>query len=98
MIVPIYQGTIEPKEIGFFRLKFLSKYTVALLTIFFLVGFSGDNAQAYIDPASGSYIFQLLVAGLLGALFTLKIYWKSFKAFLGNLFRKNKELGDDPKK
>lgn len=79
------------------RLTFLSKYTVALLLGFFLIGFSGENAHGYIDPASGSYIFQLLLAGLLGALFTLKIYWKSFKAFMGNLFRKNKEFGDDPK-
>ena len=79
-------------------LKLLSKYTVALLLTIYLVGFSGENAYAYIDPASGSYIFQLIVAGLLGGLYAVKIYWKSLKSFMGNLFRKNKSVSDDPNK
>lgn len=47
---------------------------------------SYQPAQAYLDPATGSYLFQLLLAGLLGALVTLKIYWKRVKAFLVGLF------------
>ena len=76
--------------------KFISKNGLALLIVFYLVGFSGENAYAYIDPASGSYIFQLIVAGLLGTLYVLKVYWKSLKAFLGNLFSKKTEVSDDP--
>lgn len=67
------------------------------MTLVLLVGFWSEDAHAYIDPASGSYFFQLLVAGLLGALFALKIYWRSFKAFVGSLFGKKKEIGDESK-
>ncbi len=40
------------------------------------------NAQAYIDPGTGSYIFQLAAAGALAALFTLKRYWARIKEML----------------
>jgi len=40
-----------------------------------------ETAHAYIDPSSGSYFLQILLAGLLGVLFTLKIYWRKIKAF-----------------
>jgi len=49
------------------------------------------DAFAYLDPGTGSYIFQLLIAGALGAVFTLKIFWAKIKVFFGNLFgRKDK--------
>ncbi|UCE25976.1 MAG: hypothetical protein JSU74_13285 [Candidatus Zixiibacteriota bacterium] len=40
------------------------------------------DAHAYIDPSTGSYMLQILLAGLLGALFTLKIFWRNLKGFL----------------
>ena len=36
---------------------------------------------AYIDPGTGSYIVQIVIAGLLGALVSLRIYWARVKAF-----------------
>lgn len=47
------------------------------------------DAHGYIDPSTGSYILQILLAGLLGALFTLKIFWRNFKGFFGRLFAKS---------
>jgi hypothetical protein len=32
-------------------------------------------AHAYIDPLSGSVVFQALIAGALGALLTVKHWW-----------------------
>ncbi len=32
--------------------------------------------QAYLDPGSGSFLIQLLIAGLVGAGFLIKTYWK----------------------
>ena len=29
----------------------------------------------YIDPGTGSYLLQILAAGLFGALFALKLFW-----------------------
>ena len=37
---------------------------------------------AYIDPGTGSYILQVVIAGLLGALVSLRIYWARIKTFL----------------
>jgi len=47
------------------------------------------SAQAYIDPGTGSYIFQLLIAGLLGAAFTAKVFWKRIGAFLTGFVRRS---------
>ena len=40
---------------------------------------------AYLDPGSGSFILQLLVATLLGGAFLLKAYWQKIISF----FRKS---------
>ena len=43
--------------------------------------------HAYIDPGSGSYFLQLLIAGLLAGLYSLKIYWAKVRGFLGKILR-----------
>ena len=43
---------------------------------------------AYLDPGTGSYIFQLLIASLLGIMFTVKTFWKTIKTFLIRFFHK----------
>ncbi|MFY0644761.1 MAG: hypothetical protein JXR19_09880 [Bacteroidia bacterium] len=30
---------------------------------------------AYLDPGSGSYIVQMIIAGILGGFYALKLYW-----------------------
>lgn len=37
--------------------------------------------QAYLDPGSGSFLLQLLLAGLVGVGFAIKMSWKKIKAF-----------------
>ena len=41
----------------------------------------------YVDPGSGSYLVQVIVAGVLGAAFYFKSGWN----YLKSLFRKNKK-------
>jgi hypothetical protein len=41
------------------------------------------DAWAYLDAGTGSYLFQLAVAGLLAGMMTVKIYWMRIKAWLG---------------
>lgn len=36
----------------------------------------------YLDPSSGSFILQVVLAALLGGGFALKMYWKKIKAFI----------------
>jgi hypothetical protein len=50
-----------------------------------------QNAFAYLDPGIGSYIFQVLVAMIIGGLFTAKMYWQKIKNFFGNLFSGKQE-------
>jgi hypothetical protein len=41
---------------------------------------------AYLDPGSGSFLLQLLLATLLGALFLLRSSWGKIKSFFSRLF------------
>jgi len=45
--------------------------------------------QAYLDPGSGSFLIQLLIAGLVGAGFIIKAYWKKIKGFFNRSASKN---------
>jgi hypothetical protein len=42
----------------------------------------------YLDPGFGSYIFQMLIAGLVGAGFAAKLFWAQIKSFFVSLFAK----------
>lgn len=53
------------------------------------------EAHAYIDPGSGSYIIQIILAGVFGSLFALKLYWKKVSSFVGRLFSKKRQGKDD---
>jgi len=47
----------------------------------------------YLDPGSGSFIIQMLLAGALGIAVAVRIYWKQIVGF----FKKNKggEIQDE---
>jgi hypothetical protein len=49
------------------------------------------NAFAYLDPGTGSYIFQVMVAVVIGGLYTIKMFWQKIKNFFSNLFSKKQE-------
>ena len=40
------------------------------------------DALAYLDPGTGSYVFQMVAALLLSGAFMIKHYWRSLKAKL----------------
>ena len=70
------------------------------LSLFLVTGFlwslSTEDAHAYIDPASGSLLIQVLFAGLFGFIFAAKLFWQriiaGFLTFLGLIKRgKGKE-------
>ena len=46
------------------------------------------DAHAYFDPGTGSMLIQLLMASVLGFIFTLKIYWRKFKNIIKNYLGK----------
>lgn len=68
------------------------KYKVFIIcTAFFLV--SSGQLFAYLDPGTGSYIFQLAIAGIAGALLAIKVFWQKIKKFIGGLLKSGKKSG-----
>ena len=45
---------------------------------------------AYLDPGTGSFLLQLLLATFQGGLFMIKTFWKRIKNFFNRLFSRNK--------
>lgn len=60
-----------------------------------MLDLAGSKALlAYLDPGSGSYLLQLLIGGILGALFLLRAYWGRIKSFVGRILLRPKSEGD----
>jgi hypothetical protein len=58
-----------------------------LVGIFFVILFTPTLASAYLDPGTGSYFFQLFIAFLVGALYSIKLFWNKIVHFLKGLFK-----------
>ena len=68
-----------------------------MIFVFFLGSFFSSSAFAYIDPGAGSLILQAAIAGIVGGLFTIKLYWYKFKHMVLKFFGKEvptEEEGD----
>jgi hypothetical protein len=50
---------------------------------------------AYLDPGSGSYLIQLLIAALLGGAFVIKAFWRQITTFVARIFKGKKEEPTD---
>tara|TARA_B100000579_G_C22196342_1_gene560916 strand:- start:296 stop:502 length:207 start_codon:yes stop_codon:yes gene_type:complete len=68
----------------------MNKIFIIIFFIFILT----NEANAYIDPGSGSIIIQAIIGGLAAAGTTITIYWNKIKRF----FSKNKKNSNDNKK
>ena len=44
------------------------------------------TAYAYLDPGTGSFILQMLIAGLLGAILYVRLAWDRTRQFFARLF------------
>ena len=59
---------------------------IGFLICVFIAATAPRTAHAYLDPGTGSMILQLVVAGVLGALFTIKTWWRQICGFVKGLF------------
>ena len=66
-------------------LSFLKLFSLILFFEYFLFS---NFAFAYLDPGMITAFFQLLIAGIVGALVTIKFWWFSLKNFLSKIFKK----------
>lgn len=53
----------------------------AILMAILLLLLAPAPAWAYIDPGAGSYFFQLLIAGGLAGIYTLRRYWHQARSW-----------------
>jgi len=60
-----------------------------LLIVVFLI--STFWCYGYIDPGTGSYMIQILIAAFVALSLGIKVFWKNIKQFFGRLFSKNKK-------
>jgi hypothetical protein len=54
------------------------RLVAALVLLFVTVGLS-EHAHAYVDLGTGSYMLQLLVAGMFGMIFAAKSLWAKMR-------------------
>ncbi len=70
------------------------KWKLLLLVFALLCIVPFTSAHAYIDPGTGNYLLQLVLAALFGALFVLKMFWAKIKNAVakmqGSLFKGKK--------
>jgi O-antigen/teichoic acid export membrane protein len=63
----------------------------SLISIFIITFMFWSNAYAYLDPASGGIILQLIIAGITGSIAYILFYYRKFKDFLKNIFKKKEK-------
>ena len=53
------------------------------------------GGEYYLDPGSGSFLIQLLIAALLGGAFVVRSYWGKILDFFRRLFKKDTRIAQD---
>jgi uncharacterized protein HemY len=48
-------------------------------------------AYSYIDPGTGSYVIQIIIAAFVAVSFMVKVYWLKIKKFFRRLFFKTEQ-------
>jgi hypothetical protein len=78
-------------EVGGLMMKqALSLGFSALLLIVFLLTIQMKTVHAYIDLGSGSFIIQMLLAGVFASLFMIKVFWRRMTTRLSQFFARFK--------
>lgn len=60
-----------------------------VFTLVILSMLATNNAHAYIDPGSGSYMLQIIAAGVLSGIFIMKKFWRNISKFISSFLKKN---------
>ena len=59
------------------------------------VGVLSTDLAGYIDPGTGSYIFQMAIAFLVGVAFSIRVFRRKVAALLRRVFSRKKGNGAD---
>jgi hypothetical protein len=72
-------------------MKHPRKLLILVLLVVNIVITLYNDAYAYLDPGTGSFIFQIVLAALLAALATVKFWWKRVILAISGFFSKFKK-------
>lgn len=53
-----------------------------------------DDAKAYLDPGTASFITQIVISGLVTAALTIKLFFRHIKKIFLHFFLHNDEKGE----
>ena len=71
----------------------MSRYAILAALLFAAAISVPRDAQAYLDPGTGSMLLQGLIAGVAGGMAVIGLYWSKLKGFLAS--RGSKDLPSD---
>lgn len=58
------------------------------------------SAFAYLDPGTGSFIIHVIVGGIVGVSYAVRVFWRNIKNaayfVIGGHRKENKENGESP--
>ena len=66
-----------------------------VLALYFVFAAVPATVYAYVDPGTGSYVFQLILAFFLGGFLGAKVFWRKIKAFFTAIFFRGKKKKTD---
>ena len=58
---------------------------------FIVLMFFPAITNAYLEPGLWSYMFHIIVASLIGVVYSLKVYWIGIKGFIRMKFKKKRK-------
>ncbi len=69
---------------------------VLLILLLLTLWLPARDAHAYLDPGTGSFLLQAVIAVVMGALLSLKLYWQQLKSFFAGKRDRRSPEQDDP--
>lgn len=75
--------------------RYISRISGIFGLLWMVMLISARPAQAYLDPGTGSYIVQIIVASLLGVGLFIKTFWMSIKSIVLKFFSIFQDSGED---
>ena len=72
-----------------------SRLTTILILVLSYLFVPVRRVQAYLDPGSGSFLFQILIGTLLGLVMSVKLYWGRIRNFFVKFFSRKKRTSEN---
>jgi len=68
------------------------KFFVVLIAVAILI-MPTRPAMAYLDPGTGSYVYQIIIGSALAGAYTVKVYWKAITTKVRQMMSKKESNG-----